>query len=99
MLRLDYFVADGVAGEFPDRVEIEFAHDARAVGFHGFRAYFQSGGALFVGPALCQELDDLALPGGEAAARGLLCCARPCPFEEAFQPHWRDLGGKEQPSS
>ena len=66
------------------------------MGFHGFRADLQSGGNLLVGPALCQELDDLALAGGEATARGLFGRARRCAFQVAFEHHLLDLGGKER---
>ena len=74
-LRFDDVVADGVAHQLADAVQIEFALDIDAVRVHGLYADLQLGGDSFTGQALGDELDNLAL------AR---CQARPFPATDGF---------------
>ena len=46
-------------------MEIEFFHDAAAVGFDGVDAEIEGGGDLLVGFAFGDHLEDFALAGGE----------------------------------
>lgn len=62
---VDETVAHGEADEFTDGVQIEFLHDATAVGFDGVDAEIEGGGDLLVGFAFGDHLEDFALAGGE----------------------------------
>ncbi len=53
-LGLDYQVADGIADQFAEGVEIEFDHEAGAVGFDGPGAEVEGKGDLFIAVPFCQ---------------------------------------------
>lgn len=62
---VDEAVAHGEADEFADGMEVEFFHDAAAVGFDGVDAEVKRRGDLFVGLAFSDHLKDLSLTRGE----------------------------------
>src|ERR1035437_9062869 len=54
-------------------VDIEFAHQVEFVGLDGFYAEFEGTRDLFVGSALGQHFDNLALAFGERTETRLAC--------------------------
>src|SRR2546423_5305435 len=67
-LGVDHFVADSVANEIGDRVEIEFAQNAGAMGLGRPNADAECFRDLFVAFSFCNELHDLPLACAETLA-------------------------------
>src|SRR5579862_6233464 len=58
-------VAHGVAREIRNGVEVEFAHETRAMGFRGLDAKIQRDCDFLAGFSFGEKLDDLAFARGE----------------------------------
>src|SRR3989442_48458 len=67
-LRCDQPLPDGVADQARDVVDVELLHHARAVKLGRLEGDPEQRADLLRGLALCHELPDLALPGGQATA-------------------------------
>jgi hypothetical protein len=63
VLCFDDVVSNGVPHKGCGGVKVEFKHDASPIKFHGSSTYIKGYANLFIGFAIRQEIEDLALPG------------------------------------
>src|SRR5690348_67630 len=87
---LDDAVANGVADQIADGVEIQLGHDVRPVRLHGFDADIQCVGHFFVGFSLGDQLNDLALAWTDQARRRSSVTSGGA-IQVSSQQHFRDI--------